>query len=158
MFDDAARASKANPPFRADGANAHVIWRIEKADDPGRDMPWIITATIGRPALRCVCKRRRALMIDRRRFLIGAQTLLTASFVNRASAFSRTADEPLILPPVRKPEETLYVYLQDCAFDEKDEVAEYDAKWRVSLGPDQPFASPPPSWRSPFAWAYPRDG
>src|ERR1700733_2282060 len=41
MFDDAARASKANPPFRADGANAHVIWRIEKADDPRRDMQWI---------------------------------------------------------------------------------------------------------------------
>ena len=38
MFDDAARASKANPPFRADGANAHVIWRIENADDPGRDV------------------------------------------------------------------------------------------------------------------------
>ena len=41
MFDDPARASKANPPFRADGANAHVIWRIENADDPGRDMQWI---------------------------------------------------------------------------------------------------------------------
>src|ERR1700735_3707733 len=42
MFDDAARASKANPPFRADGANAQVIWRIEKADDPGRDMQWTV--------------------------------------------------------------------------------------------------------------------
>jgi hypothetical protein len=48
---------------------------------------------------------------------------------------------------VRKPEETLYVYLQDYGFDENDEVAEYDAKWRVSLGPDQPFAPPPPTWR-----------
>ena len=86
-------------------------------------------------------------MIDRRSFLIGTGTLLTASFVSRASAFSRKAGEPLILPPVRKPEETLYVYLQEYEFDENDEVAKYDAKWRVSLGPDQPFAPPPPAWR-----------
>jgi hypothetical protein len=39
MFDEAARAYKANPPFRADGANAHVIWRIENADDPGCQAP-----------------------------------------------------------------------------------------------------------------------
>jgi hypothetical protein len=45
------------------------------------------------------------------------------------------------------PEETLYVYMQDYEVDENDEVAEYDAKWRVSLGPDQPFAPPPPTWR-----------
>ena len=70
-----------------------------------------------------------------------------ASFVRRASAFSEKAGAPLILPSVRKPEETLYVYMQDCEFDENDEVAEYDAKWRVSLGPDQPFAPPPPTWR-----------
>jgi len=86
-------------------------------------------------------------MIDRRHFLIGAGALLTASFVRRASAFSQKAGGPLILPSVRKPEETLYVYMQDCEFDENDEVAEYDAKWRVSLGPDQPFAPPPPTWR-----------
>ena len=86
-------------------------------------------------------------MIDRRHFLIGAGALLTASFVRRASAFSQKAGEPLILPSARHPEETLYVYLQDYAFDENDEVAEYDAKWRVSLGPDQPFAPPPPTWR-----------
>jgi len=83
-------------------------------------------------------------MIDRRHFLIGTGALLTASFVRRASAFSQRAGEPLILPSVRKPEETLYVYMQDYEFDENDEVAEYDAKWRVSLGPDQPFAPPPP--------------
>ena len=52
-------------------------------------------------------------MLDRRHFLIGAGGLLTASFVRRASAFSRKAGEPLILPPARKPEETLYIYLQD---------------------------------------------
>ena len=86
-------------------------------------------------------------MIDRRHFLIGAGALLTASFVRRASAFSQKAGRPLILPSVRKPEETLFVYMQDCGFDEDDEVAEYDAKWRVSLGPDQPFAPPPPTWR-----------
>ena len=34
---------------------------------------------------------------------------------------------------MRKPEETLYVYLQDYEVDENDEVVEYDAKWRVSL-------------------------
>jgi hypothetical protein len=44
----------------------------------------------------------------------------------------------LVLPSARKPEETLYVYRQ-----ESDDGGE----WRVSLGPDQPFAPPPPSWR-----------
>jgi hypothetical protein len=77
-------------------------------------------------------------MFDRRRFLIGAGALLTASFVRRASAFSRKTGEPLILPAVRKPEETLYVYWQA-----DSEVAD----WRVSLGPDQPFAPPVPTWR-----------
>jgi hypothetical protein len=86
-------------------------------------------------------------MIGRRDFLIGAGALLTASFVRRASAFSQKPGGPLILPSVRKPEETLYVYMQNCEFDENDEVAEYDAKWRVSLGTDQPFAPPPPTWR-----------
>jgi hypothetical protein len=78
-------------------------------------------------------------MFDRRRFLIGAGTLLTASFVRRASAFSRKAGEPLILSPAGKPEETLYVYSQK-------EWSE-DAEWRVSLGADQPFAPPAPTWR-----------
>jgi hypothetical protein len=78
-------------------------------------------------------------MLDRRRFLIGAGGLLTASFVRKATAFSRRVAEPLILPPARKPEETLYVYWQDCS--------SYDALWRVSLGPNQPFAPPPPTWR-----------
>ena len=86
-------------------------------------------------------------MIDRRHFLIGAGVLLTSSFVRRATAFSRKAGEPLILPPVRKPEETLYVYVKDHEFGENGEVAEYDGKWRVSLGPDQPFAPPVPTWR-----------
>ena len=86
-------------------------------------------------------------MVDRRHFLIGTGVLLTASFVRRASAFSQKAGSPLILPSVRKLEETLYVYMQDYEFDENYEVAEYDVKWRVSLGPDQPFAPPPPTWR-----------
>ena len=86
-------------------------------------------------------------MLDRRHFLIRAGALLSASFVTRATAFSRDTGEPLILPSVRKPEETLYVYLQDYEVDENDEVVEYDAKWRVSLGPDQPVAPPPPTWR-----------
>jgi hypothetical protein len=77
-------------------------------------------------------------MIDRRHFLIGAGALLTASFVNRAKAFSRRSGKPLVLSPERKPEETLYVYRQE---------TDYGGEWRVSLGPDQPFAPPPPTWR-----------
>jgi hypothetical protein len=77
-------------------------------------------------------------MFDRRHFLIGAGALLTASFVLRATAFSRKVGEPLILPLARKPDETLYVYRQDWS---------EDADWRVSLGPDQPEAPPPPTWR-----------
>jgi hypothetical protein len=95
-------------------------------------------------------------MLDRRHFLIGAGGVLTASFVRKATAFSRKAVRPFLLPPVRKPEETLYVYCQDWkdydseANDYEDneyEDNEYEAKWRVSLGPDQPFAPPPPIWR-----------
>ena len=77
-------------------------------------------------------------MIDRRHFLIGAGALLTASFVRRASAFSKKTGGPLILPAVQEPEETLYVYWQA-----ENEVA----NWRVSLRPDQPFAPPVPTWR-----------
>jgi hypothetical protein len=64
--------------------------------------------------------------------------LLTASFVNRAKAFSRRSGKPLVLSPARKPEETLFVYRQE---------SDYGGEWRVSLGPDQPFAPPPPTWR-----------
>ena len=77
-------------------------------------------------------------MIDRRHFLIGAGALLTASFVRRTSAFSKKTRRPLILPAAQEPEETLYVYWQA-----DSEVA----NWRVSLGPDRPFAPPPPTWR-----------
>ena len=77
-------------------------------------------------------------MIDRRHFLIGAGALLTTSFVNRAKAFSRRSGTPLVLSPARKSEETLYVYRQE---------SDYGGEWRVSLGPDQPFAPPPPTWR-----------
>jgi hypothetical protein len=83
-------------------------------------------------------------MLDRRRFLIGAGGLLTASFVRKATAFSRRVAEPLILPRARKPEETLYVYVQDWLDYASND---YAAKWRVSLGPNQPFAPPPPTWR-----------
>ena len=72
-------------------------------------------------------------------FLIGAGALLTASFVRRASAFSQKAGEPLILPAARKPEETLYVY--------SARRTARSPNWRVSLGPDQPFAPPAPTWR-----------
>src|SRR4029077_3929582 len=79
-------------------------------------------------------------MFDRRRFLIEAGGLLTASFVRKAAAFNRASVAPLLLPPTRKPEETLYVY-------RKEDIEDDDAEWRVSLGPSQPFASPPPPWR-----------
>jgi hypothetical protein len=57
----------------------------------------------------------------------------------------RTRDRPTSKKARRwKPEETLYVYRQHW----KDyEANHYDAEWRVSLGPDQPFAPPPPTWR-----------
>jgi hypothetical protein len=87
---------------------------------------------------------KESAMLDCRRFLIGAGGLLTAAFVRKASAFSRETAEPLLLSTDWKPDETLYVYLQDW----KDyETNDYDAKWRVSLGPNQPFAPPPPTWR-----------
>ena len=79
-------------------------------------------------------------MLDRRRFLLGAGGLLTATFVRKATAYSRTAGEPLVLPSARRPEETLYVYSQDW-------IEPPYGKWRVSLGPNQPFAPPPPTWR-----------
>ena len=78
-------------------------------------------------------------MLDRRHFLIGAGALLTASFVTRAKGFSRRSGKPMVLSPARKPEETLYVYRQ--------QNGDYGGDWRVSLGPDQPFAPPPPTWR-----------
>ena len=44
------------------------------------------------------------------------------------------------MPSDRRPEEPLCVYLQDW-------VEPPYGKWRVSLGPNQPFAPPPPTWR-----------
>ena len=79
-------------------------------------------------------------MLDRRRFLLGLGGLVTAAFVRKATTYSRTVGEPLVLPSARKPEEALYVYSQDQEYEES-------AKWRVSLGPNQPFAPPPPTWR-----------
>ena len=38
-------------------------------------------------------------MLDRRSFLIGAGGLLTASFVRKATAFSRKAVRPFLLSP-----------------------------------------------------------
>ncbi|RWK11863.1 hypothetical protein [Mesorhizobium sp.] len=75
--------------------------------------------------------------IKRRMFLIGVGGLLTSAFVGEALAFARKNGEPLILP-ARKPEETLYIYEQEWSDD---------VKWRVSLGPDEFEAPPPPTWR-----------
>jgi hypothetical protein len=76
-------------------------------------------------------------MLDRRSFLIGASGLLTASFVRKATAFSRKVGKPLVLPIAKRPEETLYVWV---------DYGDY-SKWRVSLGPNQLEAPPPPIWR-----------
>lgn len=78
-------------------------------------------------------------MLDRRQFLLGMTGLITAAFVKKATTYSRTAGEPLILPTFGRTEETLCVYSQDCS--------SFDAQRRLSLGPYQPFAPPPPTWR-----------
>jgi hypothetical protein len=79
------------------------------------------------------------IVIERRRFLIGLGSLLTAAFVGESKAFARKAGLPLILEPP-KAEETLYVYDQ----------SEWGGrcKWRVSLGPDEYEAPPAPTWRA----------
>jgi hypothetical protein len=79
-------------------------------------------------------------MLDRRRFLLRAGGLVTAAFVRKATSYSRTEGEPLILPSAGRPEETLCVYSQNW-------IEPRYGKWRVSLGPNQPFAPPPPTWR-----------
>lgn len=77
-------------------------------------------------------------MIERRRFLIGFGSLLTAAFVGEAKAFARKARAPLILEP-RKAEERLHIYDQS-KWGER-------FKWRVSLGPDEYEPPPAPTWR-----------
>jgi hypothetical protein len=59
------------------------------------------------------------------------------------SVFSKCR-QTLGLPPAKKPDETLYIYLADW---KECESSEYEGKWRVSLGPDQPVAPPPPTCR-----------
>jgi hypothetical protein len=77
-------------------------------------------------------------MFDRRQFLIGAAgSLLTAAFVRKAKIFSLHNDEPFLTPPVRRAEETLFI---NSGFGEH-------AKWRLSLGPVDVQAPPPPTWR-----------
>jgi hypothetical protein len=80
-------------------------------------------------------------MLDRRHFLIGAGGLLTTAFVRKATAFSRDAGKPLILPPARASEQTLYIYT------EEDWSESAYAKWRVTLGEDDPVPPPTPTWR-----------
>ena len=76
-------------------------------------------------------------MFDRRQFLIGAAgSLLTTAFVRRAKVFSLRNYEPLLTPPVRKAEETLFI---NSGFRD-------DASWRLSLGPIDVEAPPPPTW------------
>jgi hypothetical protein len=83
-------------------------------------------------------------MLDRRHFLIGVGSLLTATFVRKATAFSQAVREPLILPPAKGPEETLYIYVKDWV---DYEANDYEAKWRVTLGPDEPVAPAAPTRR-----------
>jgi hypothetical protein len=81
-------------------------------------------------------------MFDRRQFLIGAAgSLLTTAFVRKAKIFSLRNYEPLLTPPVRKAEETLFI---NSGFRD-------DASWRLSLGPIDVEAPPPPTWREHLA-------
>ncbi len=80
-------------------------------------------------------------MISRRSFLLGIGSLVTTSFVARARAHVRESGSPLLLQPKRA-EETLYLYE---GFDQSD--GPWATKYRVSLGPDQWPAPPPPTWR-----------
>ncbi len=80
-------------------------------------------------------------MISRRSFLLGIGSLVTTSFVARARAHVREIRSPLLLQPKRA-EETLYLYE---GFDQSD--GPWVTKYRVSLGPDQWRAPPPPTWR-----------
>jgi hypothetical protein len=49
-------------------------------------------------------------MFDRRQFLIGAAgSLLTTAFVRKAKVFSLRNYEPLLTPPGRRTEETLFI-------------------------------------------------
>ena len=80
-------------------------------------------------------------MISRRSFLLGIGSLVTTSFVARARAHVRESGGPLLLQP-KKAEETLYLYE---GFDCSGEP--WASKYRVSLGPDQYPAPPPPTWR-----------
>jgi hypothetical protein len=81
-------------------------------------------------------------MFDRRQFLIGAAgSLLTSAFVRKAKVFSLRNDEPLLTPPVRKAEETLFI----------NSGFRGDASWRLSLGPIDVQAPPPPTWREHLA-------
>ena len=48
-------------------------------------------------------------MLDVDDFLIGAGGLLTTAFVMKATASSRSAGQPLVLPSAKPPEEALYV-------------------------------------------------
>ena len=77
-------------------------------------------------------------MFDRRQFFIGAAgSLLTTAFVRKAKIFSLRNDAPLLTPPGRKAEETLFINSGFCEH----------RKWRVSLGPIDVQAPPPPTWR-----------
>jgi len=83
-------------------------------------------------------------MISRRSFVLGLGSVVTTSFVARATSHIRSANAPLLLDPGRS-EESLYIY--DC-FSSGDEDS---LKWRVSLGPDVYPPPPPPTWREYLA-------
>jgi hypothetical protein len=78
-------------------------------------------------------------MFDRRQFLIGAAgSLLTSAFVRQAKVFSLRNYEPLLTPPARRP---LFI---NSGFRD-------NASWRLSLGPIDVEAPPPPTWRDHLA-------
>jgi hypothetical protein len=81
-------------------------------------------------------------MFDRRHFLIGAAgSPLTAAFVRKAKICSLRNYEPLVPPPERKAEETLFI---NSGFRDA-------GSWRLSLGPIDVEAPPPARWREHLA-------
>jgi hypothetical protein len=99
---------------------------------------WPARATIGRSALRCVCKLKESIHARSSTFFDWSRGFADGIVRKPSESVFSKIRQAVVLSPVRKPEETLYVYRQE---------SDYGGEWRVSLGPDQPFAPPPPTWR-----------
>jgi hypothetical protein len=70
-----------------------------------------------------------------------SRRLLTTAFVRKVKVFSLRNYEPLLTPPGRRTEGTLFINSGFCEY----------AKWRLSRGPVDVQAPPPPTWRKHLA-------